>query len=103
MITHHTVNGCGLNPGDLLGSGTQSGASPDEAGSLLELTAGGKQQITISDAERRTFLQDGDEIELRGFCQNESGLRIGLGSVINRIIPNHSPQQPKATDEHFSL
>lgn len=103
MITHHTVNGCGLTPGDLLGSGTQSGASPDEAGSLLELTAGGKQQITISDAEKRTFLQDGDEIELRGFCQNESGLRIGLGSVINRIIPNHSPQQPKATDEHFSL
>jgi fumarylacetoacetase len=102
MITHHTVNGCGLNPGDLLGSGTQSGASPDEAGSLLELTQGGQQQLTISATEKRTFLQDGDEIELRGFCQNASGLRIGLGSVTGKIISSQSSQITSNTNGHFS-
>lgn len=102
MITHHTVNGCGLNAGDLLGTGTQSGPNPDEAGSLLELSQGGQQQIAITESEQRTFLQDGDEIELRGFCQNASGLRIGLGSVIGRVISGHSSQYSSNTNGHFS-
>ncbi|QHJ11368.1 hypothetical protein FX988_01597 [Paraglaciecola mesophila] len=102
MITHHTINGCGLNSGDLLGSGTQSGATPDEAGSLLELTQGGQQQLAISATEKRTFLQDGDEIELRGFCQNASGLRIGLGSVTGRVISCQSSQIISNTNGHFS-
>ena len=65
MLTHHTVNGCNLQPGDLLGSGTQSGAQPAEAGSLLELTAGGKQPLQLAGGELRTFLEDGDAVVVR--------------------------------------
>ncbi len=62
LLAHHTVNGCNMRPGDLLGSGTLSGPSPTEAGSLLELTLGGKQPLTLPNGEKRTFLEDGDEI-----------------------------------------
>jgi fumarylacetoacetase len=62
MVAHHTVNGCNLRPGDLLGSGTMSGPAPNEAGSLLELTAGGKQPITLVSGETRGFLEDGDRV-----------------------------------------
>lgn len=95
MITHHTISGCGLNSGDLLGSGTQSGAQPEQAGSLLELTQGGIHSIKLDSGEQRIFLEDGDEIELRGFCKNTTGLRIGLGSVLTRVLPNNSsPNNP---------
>ena len=69
MLTHHTVNGCNLKPGDLIGSGTQSGPQPEQAGSLLELTAGGKQPIALPGGEQRTFLEDGDRVILRGWCE----------------------------------
>ena len=62
MLAHHTVNGCNLEPGDLLGSGTQSGPTPGEAGSLLELSGGGKRAIALAGGEQRTFLEDGDEV-----------------------------------------
>ena len=81
LIAHHTVNGCNLQPGDLLGSGTLSGRQPDEAGSLLELTLGGKQPITLPNGERRTFLEDGDTLTLRGWCERAGAVRIGLGEV----------------------
>ncbi|CAN7672876.1 fumarylacetoacetase [Variovorax sp. LjRoot290] len=81
LVTHHTVNGCNLQPGDLLGSGTLSGPKPDEAGSLLELTLGGKQPILLPNGERRSFLEDGDTLSLRGFCEREGAVRIGLGEV----------------------
>jgi len=81
LVAHHTVNGCNLQPGDLLGSGTLSGPKPDEAGSLLELTLGGKQPITLPNGERRTFLEDGDTLSLRAFCEREGAVRIGLGEV----------------------
>jgi len=87
LIAHHTVNGCNLQPGDLLGSGTLSGAAPDEAGSLLELTSGGKQAITLPNGERRTFLEDGDTLTLRGYCEREGAVRIGLGEVSGTVLP----------------
>ncbi|WP_076998986.1 fumarylacetoacetase [Variovorax sp. KK3] len=87
LITHHTVNGCNLQPGDLLGSGTLSGPKPDEAGSLLELTLGGKQQVELPNGERRSFLEDGDTLILRGFCEREGAVRIGLGEVSGTVEP----------------
>jgi fumarylacetoacetase len=86
LITHHTVNGCNLQPGDLLGSGTLSGPKADEAGSLLELTMGGKQPITLPNGERRTFLEDGDTLSLRGYCERAGAVRIGLGEVSGTVL-----------------
>jgi fumarylacetoacetase len=86
LVAHHTVNGCNLQPGDLLGSGTLSGPKPDEAGSLLELTQGGKQPITLPNGERRTFLEDGDTLTLRGWCEREGAVRIGLGEVSGTVL-----------------
>jgi fumarylacetoacetase len=86
LVAHHTVNGCNLQPGDLLGSGTLSGPNPDEAGSLIELTQGGKQPITLPNGERRTFLEDGDTLTLRGYCEREGAVRIGLGEVSGTVV-----------------
>jgi fumarylacetoacetase len=86
LVAHHTVNGCNLRPGDLLGSGTLSGEAPDAAGSLLELTLGGKQPMTLANGERRTFLEDGDTLVLRGYCQRDGASRIGLGEVSGTIV-----------------
>jgi len=85
LITHHTVNGCNLRSGDLLGSGTQSGPTPGEAGSLMELSAGGTQPLKLSSGETRTFLEDGDTIILRGWCEKPGAARIGLGEVRGQI------------------
>jgi fumarylacetoacetase len=87
MLTHHTVNGCNLTPGDLLGSGTQSGALPAQGGSLLELTAGGRQPLTLAGAETRTFLEDGDRVMLRGWCEREGYVRIGFGEAAGTVLP----------------
>ncbi len=86
LVTHHTVNGCNLQPGDLLGSGTLSGPTPEQAGSLLELTQGGKQPITLPNGERRTFLEDGDTLTLRGYCERAGATRIGLGEVSGTVV-----------------
>lgn len=90
MVTHHTVNGCNLRPGDLLGSGTQSGPLPEQAGSLLELSKGGKQTITLGNGESRTFIEDGDSLIIRGYCQNDSAARIGFGEVSSTVLPAQS-------------
>jgi fumarylacetoacetase len=87
MVTHHTVNGCNLQPGDLLGSGTQSGPLPAQAGSLIELSAGGKQPLTLASGETRTFLEDGDRVSLRGWCQREGCVRIGFGEATGMVLP----------------
>lgn len=81
MVAHHTVNGCNLMSGDLLGSGTQSGPLPEEAGSLLELTNGGKQAITLANGETRTFLEDGDCVIFRAWCERAGHKRIGFGEA----------------------
>ena len=87
MLTHHTVNGCNLRPGDLLGSGTQSGPLPAQAGSLLELSAGGRQPIALASGETRTFLEDGDRVTLRGWCQRAGCARIGFGEASGTVLP----------------
>lgn len=86
LIAHHTVNGCNLNPGDILGSGTLSGPHPGEAGSLLELTQGGKQPLALATGETRTFLEDGDSIILRAFCERPGAVRIGFGEASGTVV-----------------
>ena len=87
LVAHHTVNGCNLQPGDLLGSGTLSGPDADEAGSLMELTGSGKQPVALPNGERRSFLEDGDTLILRGWCEREGAVRIGLGEVSGTVEP----------------
>lgn len=86
LVTHHTSGGCNLQTGDLLGSGTLSGPQPDQAGSLLELTGGGKAPIQLPNGENRTFLADGDELELRGYCEADGYRRIGFGECVGRVL-----------------
>ncbi len=87
MVAHHTVNGCNLRPGDLLGTGTQSGPLPAEAGSLLELSDGGQRALSLPDGETRRFLEDGDAVIMRGWCECDGAARIGFGEVSGRIVP----------------
>jgi fumarylacetoacetase len=87
LVAHHTVNGCDLRAGDLLGTGTQSGPTPGEAGSLLELSAGGSRPILIGRDEYRTFLEDGDTVVFRGWCESPGAVRIGFGEVQGRVLP----------------
>lgn len=87
LVAHHTVNGCNLQPGDLLGSGTLSGPQPDEAGSLLELTGGGKRLIELANGENRSFLEDGDKVSLRAFCERPGARRIGFGECAGTVLP----------------
>lgn len=87
MVAHHTVNGCNLIPGDFIGSGTQSGPGPNEAGSMLELSNGGKQTIELENGETRTFLEDGDSVIMRGFCHKDGAKRIGFGEVRSLVLP----------------
>ena len=87
MIAHHSVNGCNLRPGDLLGSGTMSGPAPAQAGSLLELTAGGRQPLALASAETRRFLEDGDRVVLRAWCESPGRKRIGFGCAAGTVLP----------------
>jgi fumarylacetoacetase len=87
LVAHHTVNGCNLQAGDLLGSGTQSGPTPAEAGSLLELTVGGKQPLALSSGETRTFLADGDRLTLKGWCEKPGHARVGFGEASGTVLP----------------
>ncbi len=79
MVAHHAVNGCNLRPGDLIASGTVSGPSARERGCLLELTSGGASPLTLDGGEVRTFLEDGDEVVIRGSCERPGFVRIGFG------------------------
>ena len=79
MLTHHASNGCNLQPGDLMGTGTLSGPLAEEGGSMLELSLGGKQQITLPNGEQRSFLLDGDALTLRGCARAAGARRIGFG------------------------
>jgi len=87
LVTHHTVNGCNLQPGDLFGSGTLSGPTPDQAGALIELTTGGKHPLTLPNGERRVFLEDGDAVVLRGWCEKAGAARIGFGACWGTVLP----------------
>jgi len=92
MVAHHTVNGCNLQSGDLLGSGTQSGPTAQEAGSLMELSMGGKLPLTLPSGESRTFLEDGDTVIFRGACQANGATRIGFGEARGTLLPAHPLQ-----------
>jgi fumarylacetoacetase len=91
MLTHHASNGCNLRAGDLLASGTVSGADKTARGCLLELTSRGKDPVTLPTGEQRKFLEDGDEVILHGFCEGGVFRRIGLGSCRGTILPASSP------------
>jgi fumarylacetoacetase len=84
LVAHHTSNGCNLRPGDLLGSGTLSGTTPDSYGSMMELTQGGKNPLALPGGESRSFLQDGDEVLERGYCES-GAIRIGFGDAAGVI------------------
>ncbi len=87
MVAHQTSNGCNLQPGDLLGSGTISGASPDSLGSMMELTLAGKNPLELASGETRSFLEDGDEVIQRGRCAREGYASIGFGEAGGWITP----------------
>lgn len=87
LVTHHSVNGCCLQAGDLFGTGTLSGEQPDSYGSLLEATHGGKQPLRLSNGETRTFLEDGDDVILRARCTREGYPSLGFGECCGRVMP----------------
>jgi fumarylacetoacetase len=86
QLTHHTSNGCRVNSGDMMGSGTISGPTEDSFGSMLELTWGGKNPITMKDGSERKFINDNDTVTIKGYCQNSS-TRIGFGEVSSKLLP----------------
>jgi fumarylacetoacetase len=87
MVAHHTVNGCNLRTGDMIGTGTISGPREEELSSMLELTVGGTRPITLPNGETRSFLLDGDEVTFRGRCEREGFASIGFGSCTGVVTP----------------
>ncbi|KAJ4323790.1 hypothetical protein N0V94_001710 [Neodidymelliopsis sp. IMI 364377] len=87
MLAHHTITGCPFRPGDLLGSGTISGSSPAEYGSFIEQSENGKNPIRLSGGDMRTFLEDGDEITIKGVCGQDEEALVGFGECVGRIEP----------------
>jgi fumarylacetoacetase len=87
LLAHHASNGCNMRSGDLFGTGTVSGAADDARGCLLEITRRGAEPVALPSGETRAFLEDGDEVILRGFCEREGFRRIGLGECRGRVLP----------------
>jgi fumarylacetoacetase len=88
MLAHHTVNGCSVHTGDLMGTGTISGPTRQQTGSMLELTEGGTLPLSLPSTEEiRTYLEDGDAVELRGYCVKEGAARIGFGTCYGMVVP----------------
>jgi fumarylacetoacetase len=87
MLAHHASNGCNLQTGDLMATGTVSGREKSERGCLLEMTWRGKEPIELPNGEQRRFLEDGDEIIMKGYCEREGFRRIGFGECRGRILP----------------
>jgi fumarylacetoacetase len=90
MVAHHTINGCNLRPGDLLGSGTISGPTPGTEGSLLEMTQGGQRPLRLPTGETRQFLDDGDEVVLSAFCERPGLPRLSFGECRGTVLPADS-------------
>jgi fumarylacetoacetase len=87
MVAHHSSNGCNLQPGDLLGTGTLSGDTPESVGSMLELTQRGAHPIALPTGETRAFIADGDEVTERGRCGREGFATIGFGAASGTVLP----------------
>lgn len=94
QLAHHTSNGCNVRAGDLMGSGTISGPTKNSYGSMLELTWGGKEPVTLKDGTTRTFFNDGDNVIIRGYCKNDK-VRIGFGKCTGKIMPAIAPKHIK--------
>jgi fumarylacetoacetase len=88
QLSHHTMNGCNLNVGDMMASGTISGKEPDSYGSMLELTWGGKNPLKLNDGSERKFIEDHDTVTMRAYCQ-KGDIRVGFGEVSTRVLPAH--------------
>ena len=86
QLTHHTCNGCNVRAGDMMGSGTISGPTPDSYGSMLELTWRGKNPVQLKDGTERKFINDNDTVILKGYCKNEE-VRIGFGDCSGKVLP----------------
>ena len=86
QLAHHTMNGCNVNIGDMMASGTISGPTPDSFGSMLELSWGGKNPITLSEGATRTFIEDGDTVSMKGYAKKD-GIRVGFGEVLTQVLP----------------
>ena len=96
MLAHHSVGGCNLLPGDVMGSGTVSGPGQDEAGTMIEITCAGRQPLTLpaegtAPSESRPFLADGDSVTLRGWCQRPGAATIGFGTCTGTVLPAQDP------------
>ena len=91
LVAHHTVGGCNLRAGDVLGTGTLSGPRPDQGGSLLELSQGGTQAITLHNGEQRRFLEDGDSVILKAYAQRAGARRIGFGECRGTLLAVRQP------------
>jgi fumarylacetoacetase len=86
IVAHHSSNGCNLQAGDLIGTGTLSTDSAGGLGSLIEISHGGKQPLALATGEQRSFLEDGDEITLKAWCEAEGAVRIGFGECVGRVV-----------------
>ncbi|MBT8314149.1 MAG: fumarylacetoacetate hydrolase family protein, partial [Maribacter sp.] len=86
QLAHHTVNGCKINSGDMMGSGTISGPTPDSYGSMLELAWQGTKPVALNDGTERKFIQDNDTVVIKGYCMAK-GQRIGFGEVSTKLLP----------------
>lgn len=91
MIAHHTIGGCPLEVGDLIGSGTISGVDPGTLGSFLEASEGGKRSFNVSPTIQRTFLEDGDRVTIRGWCGDDDLNTVGFGECSGTILPALKP------------
>jgi fumarylacetoacetase len=89
IVAHHSSNGCNLLPGDLIGTGTLSTDNADGLGSLLEISQGGKRPLQLASGETRAFLEDGDEVTLRAWCEGDGAVRIGFGECVGRVVAAH--------------
>ena len=94
QLAHHTVNGCPINSGDMMGSGTISGPTPDSYGSMLELSWRGEKPVKLNDGSERKFIQDNDTVIMRGYCEGKDR-RIGFGEVSTKLLPVYEPVNKK--------
>ncbi|WP_452228533.1 MULTISPECIES: fumarylacetoacetase [unclassified Lacinutrix] len=94
QLAHHTVNGCPINSGDMMGSGTLSGKTPDSFGSMIELTWAGQNAIKMADGSERKFINDNDTVIMRGYCE-KNDTRIGFGEVSTKLLPVFNPKKSK--------
>ncbi len=92
QLAHHTVNGCPVNAGDMMGSGTLSGPTPDSYGSMLELSWRGERPVRLDEGGDRKFIEDNDTVIIRGHCSAKDTPRIGFGEVSTKLLPVFQPK-----------